>query len=358
MKKFLLVFLIVLISVASNLFADDLEETLEELSEDAAKSYVNPIVSAFGSNLNGGWYHKAPKSKIFGIDFEVGVVFMGTLFDAENKTFSTTGNFRFNRSQADSLITGLSLDPAIHDALVDSIITKDLFVEISGPTIVGDKDKNIMIEFRGADFVILNPQTLHDTTITVGHSTTSLDVGGLLDEVPALPLFAPQLSIGTVFGTQVVLRYVPAIEIEDLGEFNYFGFGIQHNPKVWLPIPIPVDISASFFTQSMEMGSVATANATAFGLNVSKTFGVKMLNITPYGGFMYENSSMEFNYDYAIDTPAGPSTQEISFKLDGENESRIMVGLSLRLGVLNLNADYNMAKYNSVTAGVGFGLTF
>ncbi|RKX70010.1 hypothetical protein DRP43_03810, partial [candidate division TA06 bacterium] len=160
MKKFLLVFLIVLISVASNLFADDLEETLEELSEDAAKSYVNPIVSAFGSNLNGGWYHKAPKSKIFGIDFEVGVVFMGTLFDAENKTFSTTGNFRFNRSQADSLITGLSLDPAVHDALVDSIITKDLFVEISGPTIVGDKDKNIMIEFRGADFVILNPQTL------------------------------------------------------------------------------------------------------------------------------------------------------------------------------------------------------
>ena len=355
MKKFLLVFLIVLISVASNLFADDLEETLEELSEDAAKSYVNPIVSAFGSNLNGGWYHKAPKSKIFGIDFEVGVVFMGTLFDAENKTFSTTGNFRFNRSQAQELTAGLP--PAIQDSVINAIITQDFDVGIYGPTIVGDKKDSVRIEFseRYVNYTVTSGVT--DSVIVPG-KVIPLPVKGLLGEIPALPLFAPQLSIGTVFGTQVVLRYVPAIEIEDLGEFNYFGFGIQHNPKVWLPIPIPVDISASFFTQSMEMGSVATANATAFGLNVSKTFGVKMLNITPYGGFMYENSSMEFNYDYAIDTPAGPSTQEISFKLDGENESRITVGLSLRLGVLNLNADYNMAKYNSVTAGVGFGLTF
>ncbi|MEA3474868.1 MAG: DUF6588 family protein [Candidatus Cloacimonadota bacterium] len=355
MKKFLLVFLIVLIFVASNLFADDLEETLQELSEDAAKSYVNPVVSAFGSNLNGGWYHKAPKSKIFGIDIEIGVVFMGTLFDADNKTFSTEGSFRFNRNQAEELT--VDLPSAIQDSVINAIITQDFDVGIYGPTIVGDKKDSVKIEFYSED-VTYNSPSGDTATVNVPGKVIPLPVKGLLGEVPALPLFAPQLSVGTVFGTQAVLRYVPAIEIENLGEFNYFGFGIQHNPKVWLPISIPVDISASFFTQSMEIGDVASANATAFGLNVSKTFGVKMLNLTPYGGYMYENSSMEFNYDYAIDTPAGPSTQEISFKLDGENESRITVGLSLRLGVLNLNVDYNMAKYNSVTAGVGFGLTF
>jgi len=356
MKKFLLVFLVVLIFVSSNLFADDLEETLEELSEDAAKSYVNPIVSAFGSNLNGGWYHKAPKSKIFGIDFEVGVVFMGTLFDSENKTFSTEGSFRLNRDQAEELTE--TIDPAIRDSIISSIISRDFEVGIYGPTIVGDKKDSVMIEFYG-QVITYNSPYGGTATDSVPGKVIPLPVKGLLDEIPVLPLFAPQLSIGTVFGTQAVLRYVPAIEIEDLGEFNYLGFGIQHNPKVWLPIPIPVDISASFFTQSMEIGSIATANATAFGLNVSKTFGVKMLNITPYGGYMYENSSFEFTYDFIVDTPGGgTTTQEINFTSDGENESRITAGLSLRLGVLNLNVDYNMAKYNSVAAGVGFGLTF
>ncbi len=356
MKKYLLIFLLIPIFLISNLYADDLEETLEELSKDAAKSYVNPIVSAFGSNLNGGWYHKAPKSKIFGIDFEIGVVFMGTLFDSENKTFSTEGSFRFNRSQAEELTE--DLPTAIQDSVINAIITQDFEVGIYGPTIVGDKKDSVRIEFYSED-VTYNSPSGDTATVNVPGKVIPLPVKGLLGEIPALPLFAPQLSVGTVFGTQVVLRYVPTTKIENLGEFNYFGFGIQHNPKVWLPIPIPVDISASFFTQSMKIGNIATANATAFGLNVSKTIGFKMLNITPYGGYMYENSSMEFTYNYFIDTPTQNNVpQEINFTSDGENESRITAGLSLRLGVLNLNVDYNMAKYNSVTAGVGFGLTF
>jgi hypothetical protein len=56
-------------------------------------------------------------------------------------------------------------------------------------------------------------------------------VHGLLEDLPALPLFAPQLTVGTIYGTQASFRFVPTYDVTDLGDFKYFGFGLQHNPK-------------------------------------------------------------------------------------------------------------------------------
>ena len=60
------IFALFLFSVvpAANAQEDDskgegLEEMLENLSRDAGSMYIAPIVSAFGSDLNGGWFHKA-----------------------------------------------------------------------------------------------------------------------------------------------------------------------------------------------------------------------------------------------------------------------------------------------------------
>ena len=57
---------------------------------------LGPTVSAFGADLNSGWVHRVPKATIFGIDIELGFVAMGTFFSDNNKTFSTSGTFRFN----------------------------------------------------------------------------------------------------------------------------------------------------------------------------------------------------------------------------------------------------------------------
>lgn len=62
----------------------------------------------------------------------------------------------------------------------------------------------------------------------------------------ALPLAAPQFSFGTVFGTMASVRFLPNVKMGELGELSYFGFGLQHNPAVFLPIPLPVDLSAAF----------------------------------------------------------------------------------------------------------------
>ncbi len=367
MRK-LLIFLIAGLFVFSNLFAQTLEETIEDLSGKAAKGYVAPIVSAFGTNLNGGWFHKAPKSKFLNVDVEFGIVFMGTTFPDDAKTFDVTGNFRFTEEQATTMTQDFYDPnfPELQNALIEAIMNQDFEVGINGPTIVGPAyeeigDDQIIINFPENEITVtydVAGQTVQ-TTETIPGIQVPLGIGGLLEDMPMLPLLAPQLSVGTVYGTKLIVRYLPPMDLgEELGEFNYTGFGIQHNPKAWVPLLIPVDICASFFTQKMVLGNYIEATATAFGINVSKQFGFRMLNITPYAGLMMESSKMEFTYDYIIGNnpvTGDPMEQSIKFELEGENSGRFVIGTSLRLGVFNLNADYNIGAYNSITAGFGLG---
>jgi len=370
----LAVFLFAVTSTASaqNHDGEELKEFLEGLSMDAATKYVAPVVSAFGSNLNGGWFHDVPSPKIFGFDIEVGAVGMGTFYpkDPEYLSFDISGEFQFSASQAADLVVGITLDPELEpyrnqiiNALIAAITGRKIFVGISGATIIGDPDDFIKIEYGGEDIVIDNPlfgqpgqpETI---TLTVPSDVITLPIGGFeaISSLSFLPLAAPQLCVGTVFGTQATLRYLPSITIdEELGKFKYFGFGVQHNPEVWLPNPLPVDVAVGFFTQTLKVGTLFKATTTAFGLNVSKKFGLGPISVTPYGGFMLEKSNMNITYDFVLDEGTiGEQIIPIEFELEGENRSRLTLGLSVRLLMLNFNADYNIGKYDSVTIGVMF----
>jgi hypothetical protein len=339
---------------------EDLQEFLAGLSMDAASKYVAPIVSAFGMNLNGGWFHKAPSSKMFGFNLEVGLVGMATFYPKgeEYLSFDTSGDFQFNSEQAGELVAGLGLPEDVEDALIHEIIGTEFTVGISGATVIGDPEDYIEISFSGADVTFIDPNTLLERTETVGAQLITLPIGGFeaISDLSFLPLAAPQLSLGTVFGTRVTFRYLPSITIdEELGKFKYFGFGIQHNPGVLLPAPLPFDVGVGFFTQTLEIGTLFKAKTTAFGLNASKKLGLGPISITPYAGFMLEKSNIDITYDFVLDEGTiDEQVIPIAFKLEGENRSRIVLGLSLRLLIFNINADYNIGKYNSVTVGVMF----
>ena len=344
---------------------EDLEETLKRLSEDAAKSYVSPVVSAFGSNLNGGWFHKAPPAKLFGLDLELGIKLMGTFFpdEREYKHFSVSGSFQFDRQQALDLFdtTGLSSDQINY--LVTRITEEDINVTISGATIIGDSDDYIEITVSGKSVTIPDPDNPgSDLTVSLDGTITLEGIGGLgdyLSDISFLPFAAPQVGVGTILGTRAVFRYIPEISLpgiditEDIGTFSWFGWGIQHNPGVFFPTPLPLDIAAGFFKQTLKVGTVFKATTTAYGITVSKRLGARMFNLTPYAGFLIEKSKLHFTYDFTLDEGTiYEQTVPVDFTLEGENKSRITLGLSLRLLLFNINADYNIGNYNSVTVGV------
>ncbi len=341
------------------------EETMQKLSLDAAKAYVNPIVSGFGVDLNGGWFHRAPRATMLGFDLELGAVVMGTFFKDDAKSFSSTGTFSFDQQQAASLTSFVDTDPTyaaltptqkgqLKTQLQNAIVQQTFTLGVAGPTVVGPKTDSIRIAFA---------QKVFSTTygnVTVPGQKVTLPVSGYLENLKVLPLAAPQLTLGTFFGSQFTFRYLPSYNDKDLGKMTYFGWGIQHNPGVWFGgvDALPVDLSVGFFTQKLKVGDVFETKATTFGINVSKRLGWGFLNLTPYAGYMFEKSTMSFAYDFSAPDPTNgyqsTKVEHVTFDLDSENKSRAVVGLSFKFLIVNINADYNFGKYNSATAGVMF----
>lgn len=370
MKKYLLVFICMFLSLGI-LHSQDLQSTLNQLAGDATLGYVDPITQGFLTNLNGGLFHKAPQTKLFGFDLEIGAVVMGTPLGNLDKEFSGSGAFRFNKLQADDLAAKtIPTSEAFYNekraAMSDAIQNSTFTVTISGPTVVGkkfdiaDPTSEVKVDVNGN--VVINYQpvpggpTVTETKSLSQVVNTGLGGVGDLGSSAYVPFFAPQITLGTLVGTQFTLRYVPKIPIPDVGDLSWTGFGIQHNIGYWLPIPV-VDLAVSFYTQKIKIDPIFEMSGTAFGLNASKQFGFAFLNVTPYAGFMLESSKMKVHYTPpAADYGPGITPPDIAFEIKGKNTSRLTLGLSLRLLIFNINADYNIGKYNGLTAGLFFAI--
>ncbi|HTY10305.1 MAG TPA: DUF6588 family protein [Bacteroidota bacterium] len=356
MKNLLLLSLCCLLIVSGSASGGSLDETLQKMAGSAVQGYVSPIVTAFGTDLNGGWFHRAPAAEMYGFDLEFGLVAMGASMKNANTTIpgGVGGQFTFDDQQSAQIaqsIPNWNLIPgAQQQAIINKIATTPFNVQLTGPTIVGSKDDFVQVKFPGQTI------TVNGQSFTIPDNVINTSVTGYLGTISTIPLAAPQLSIGTLVGTQLTFRWLPSYNNADYGKLKYFGFGIQHNPGIWFPQPLPVNLCLSFFTQSLDAGSIFTTKTTAFGINASKTFGPGALNITPYAGFMLESSKMTFSYTSTLTLPNNAGTQliNVNLPLTGDDKSRLTVGLSIKILFLDINADYNIGKYNSETAGLMF----
>lgn len=333
--------------------AQSLEETVAKLSTVAAQKYVEPAITAFGSNLNSGWINQVPQAKTLGFDFNIKIVGMGTFLNDKAKTFSTDGKFRFTSSQADNILanSGITSSNPNYASAKQVILSREWEVQFSGPTIIGKESDHLKILFPGYD----NGAGLKIES----YNETIEEVKGLLDELPILPMACPQVTIGTVMGTSVSVRYFPSVELDKkLGKLTFGGFGIIHNPAVWLDNPLPVDFGIGYFYQKLKIGDILESDATQYGVFVSKTIGTTIA-LTPYAGFVIEDSKTNVNYDYEYNAVVNGAVvnvkDKIHFELKGENSSAFLVGATFKLAVLSLNVDYKMAKYKTLSAGVSFG---
>jgi hypothetical protein len=168
----------------------------------------------------------------------------------------------------------------------------------------------------------------------------------------------PHISIGNFFGTRVMLRWLPRVPVQNMGDFGFFGIGVQHSISRYLPA-LPVDLSAMVAYQSMTLGDIVTTKAFTIGAQASKSFSI----LTLYGGLGYESSTMSFSYtaNYTAPDPVHPGStitvsEPIAFDLSGKNNFRLTVGFAVNLLILKINADYSLAAQPVATVGVGIGI--
>ena len=346
--KRLLILLALILTITNFTRSQSLEETLSHLSQDAGIAYVDPIISAFGSNMNGGWVNGVPSASILGLNFQVRLIAVGSFFNDDKKTFLSTAEFWFSSDNADDILLSSGINPGNtpnYDAVKAEILSQSWSVDIGGPTIIGSSDENVQIIFPGA---VIQGDTIASTI------TTLKDVDGFLDGISIFPTPAIQLDVGSIAGTRVSFRYFPTVDIGDVGKTGLWGLGILHNIGFWFPNPIPVDIGLGYFYQDLDIGTVFKNSSNMFGIYASKTFGM-IVSFEPYVGLTYETSRTEMHYTFYFDTPLGQQSQSIDVDLDGENTVGFTIGAQLNLPVVSLNVDYKIAKIKTLTAGLNLG---
>lgn len=286
-------------------------------AEKLAKAYLEPFGKSFGTSLNNGWYTTAKPHKLFGFDFTI----MAAM------AVPPSGDKTFDVSKLNLSYWELQ-DPA-------NKLT---------PSVTGDKK----------DGVVLTDKEYNTATLT-------LPQGENLDFIPA-PII--QLGFGLPLHTEVVGRFFPKIDIEDLGDFSLWGIGIKNEFKEFIPgfKLLPIDVSLFFgyteFKSSFDIsgGNNQTLEFKSKGYTSKLLISKSLTVLTVYAGVGYSESSTDVSLkgNYVVNIAGVDQPINDPLKLDFSNDGfNTNVGLRLKLTVIAFHFDYSFGKYAIYNAGVG-----
>lgn len=339
--------LLVVFSINHSSFSQSIEETLSNISSGAVIKYTEPVIDAFGSSMNSGWFTGLPSSSN-GIHAKLRVVGIGSFFSNNLRTFNYQGDLRFTSQQVDEILNASGINQGIvpnYEEIKNELLSRDWEVNFSGPTITGNKNEHLVVEFPGT---IISGQNINSYALELE------DVRGYLDNLELLPSPALQLDVGSVLGTGVSVRYFRGINLYDLGIVDVWGAGITHNFNYWFSEELPVEIGFGYYFQSFRVGDIFQNTASQYGLFISKRLGGR-ISIEPYAGLTYETSRSEIDYKYQFDSPVGPQELQINIDYSGDNSANLMLGTSINLSIFLINFDYKFGGTQTGTIGIGFG---
>ena len=262
-----------------------LDSFLGTIAEKDIEHYVEPFATTLGTALNSGMYHTAniPDDLGFSLSLQTIVV----LIPESQRTFT----------------------PGTPDAALGYDLSQ------KSSTIFGP----------GA------------ATIYTGDAGFISYPGGFDLKHATFPL--PQISVNK-WHTELVLRFVPGIKISGK-KFTFYCVGLRYSFGQYFDLPF--DVSAHGIYNRIELTDVVASNSTAFGLAVSKSFGI----LTPYAGLQFESTNVTF--DYKVTEQDKRITKTID--VNGQNMARFTVGAAVKLSFVVLNTDFNLGSQNNATAG-------
>ena len=327
------------------------QETIQ-VDPEITQQFASPLIEGISGSMNSGWFQRAPKSQFLGFEMELTFIGMGTFLDSDQKSFNSNSRVKFPESTIDKMVEGM--DSRIKGLVKDSLMNSTFQVNISGPTAIGSSAESVQINYPG-DTISVNYMGEERKVIVPGVNVDS-KVKGI--NMPVAPMGTLQLSLGTLAGTKLSLRFTPPVFLgKEIGSITNYGIGIHHNLMVWFTKKPAIDISMAFYMQKLSIGEVFKSTSIQYGLFVSKTLGGSSINVTPFSGLTLEknNSNIRYNYNYT-DNYGNSGELQIAMDLNSGSLFRFRTGASLKLSVVNLTLTYGYSSHHSLSAG--FGLIF
>jgi Family of unknown function (DUF6588) len=346
--------------------------------------YLRPFGAGFGTGMTGGWYNTGKPHKLLGFDLTVTANIATIPTTAETFDLADfAGDFSSIQIGTGTTETSTIFGPGTTEARLGYLI--DLTQDIPG----------------------VGPVT---ATMDNPDAFPAPPGIGLKDDgvIPmyAVPVPMVQLGVGLIKNTELNFRFLPKIELGDMGELNLWGIGVKHDILQWLPIvdKVPVDVSiqagyTKFKTlfNAIEYNPVLNDGNPGYmstivdgglspidyddqnlelavsGFTMNAIVSKKLAILTLYGslGFYSSNFGIYLNGDYPIPVPeinisdplnpaidlvvSDDNVQTDPFAIDiKETNFRAGAGFRLKLAILTLHADYYLQEYNMFTVGIGF----
>ncbi|UCH83473.1 MAG: hypothetical protein JSW50_13600 [Candidatus Latescibacterota bacterium] len=261
-----------------------------------ATGYVEPLVDAFAADLSAGLFHSAyiPEG---GLQLGLEILFMSVAFSDEDRTFRAITEGGFYPEQ-------------ITDA----------------PTVVGQREAVYVDGDGGTQYAF---------------------PGGF--DVGSLSLVVPQLRIGSLYGTEALIRFALYYTGgAGVSKPTLYGIGGRHSVSQHLGTGFPIEMALSAFWQRFSVGDdersddLVTSDALSVGIHLSKTFGA----FEPYTGVSYESFSTRVYYE-------GDSPDDvIDLTFETDEHVRMTLGLSLNVAFMTAHGEYNFGGQNSLAVGL------
>ncbi|NVN95804.1 MAG: hypothetical protein HXX18_11030 [Bacteroidetes bacterium] len=310
-------------------------------------NYASPFLETFGNNLNNGWYTTAAPLKTGRFTLTIG------------------GTASFVPKDKQSFL----INPAEYTHIKN--LANDN-TSITAPTVFGDKTPitDLFAYYDNGNGSILKKR---------------IPLKGTGFNFSPLPVV--QMSVGLLKGTEVMIRIIPKL---DLGDYkaNYFGVGLKHDIKQWIPFmsKLPFDLSfiGAFTNANLDMkgnnflqveasinnpmGDIFNNQTISFSssawnanLAISKKFSV--LTLVGSIRLSHYKTTLDLKGNYPITTLDSDGVKTITNIVDpiGIESSATNIGfnggLRIKLGFIALFAEGSFVPsgYSSATAGLNIG---
>ena len=313
-RRSLLLLVPALFVIVAPTTAQNLEDLLIQVGQPYAEAYTEPMIHGIGADQNSALFHTAriPGSSL---TFSIGVKVMGTYLNESDQSFR-------------KVIPDVELNDYLDLQPGDPGYGETGDIVLEGPTVFGSPDE-------------IGTATAYVNGLPIYQVDT---IPGLVD-TRWVPMFAPEGTIGGIFGFKGTIRWLPEIDLSNYGKTKYLGLGIQWSPNFLLSPTFPVDVMVGYFTQEMDLGTTIETDANSLFAAASKQFGVA----TVYGGLAWEDSKMKVDY---IEEK---TNTHVTYEQDGVMTNRVTLGATFNLGVM-LNAEMGIGKMVVYSVGLMFGV--
>ena len=329
MKKYVL--LLVLLVSQIVISQTDIEQILETGVESAntfSKDYFESSGEFLVNAMTNGWFSTAKTKRPW--RFDVGFV----------------GNLSFIREDKRSFI--------LRTQEYDNLTLSNGQTSAQTASALGVNTEEVV--------VIINAGQQTQTSITLPNGLTN-------NEIKSFPSGFLQASMGFTNTTDIIVRFLPKMTVQDNAKVQVYGFGLQHEISKWVYRlkRWPVHISALVGYTNIKGFYDANNNTTIAGTDqevivstdswlITGIASTKFPILNFYGGlgFYFGTSNADLLGTYEIQ--GGPFAADIvEDPISVQNKTngmRATFGTSVKFGFFDANLDYSFQNYSNISLGL------